>query len=119
MKTKSGICDGVLGVTAIDRVAGKTRIIAKIFPIRSAISTIAIRPTKPWNANSISDLEFRICLLADFFHPADNLVSQDERQLRVRQLAIDHVKVRTADGARADAHQQLSPARLWLWRIAQ
>src|SRR5262249_59109556 len=46
-------------------------------------------------------------------------MAEDERQLGIWQFAIDHVKIRAANSARADAHEQLSPARLWLCHIAQ
>src|SRR6266536_2086034 len=99
--------------------AGKTRAIAKVFPIGSAISTFAISPAKPWNANAISDREFQICLFTDLFHAANNLMARNQRQLRVRQFAIDYVKVSAANTAGTNAYEQLPPLRLWLWHIAQ
>src|SRR5213075_1267943 len=86
MKTESCISDGEFGVTAVDGVAGKTRAIAEVFPIGSAISTFAIGPTKPWNANAISDSELRIgdCglrieLVTNLFDVANNLVAGNQR----------------------------------------
>ena len=119
MKTESCISDGEFGVTAVDGVAGKTRAIAEVFPIGSAISAFAIGPTKPWNANAMADMEFRICSLTDLFHAANNLMARNQRQLRVRQFAIDYVKVSAANSAGTHAHEQLPSSRLWLWHIAQ
>src|SRR5690349_24580062 len=111
MKTESCIGAGERGVTAVDGVAGEARVIAEVFPVRLAISAVAICPTKPRNAHAVSNRELRICLLTDLFHTPDNLMSQDERQLRIQQFAIDYMKISAANSARIDAHEQLSPAR--------
>jgi hypothetical protein len=118
MKTVSRIGNGELGVTTVDRVTGEARIIAKIFSAGSAIRTIAIGPAKPRDSHAISDCEVRI-FFADFFDVSDNLVTKDQRQFWIGQFTIGHVKVSAANRAGADAHEQLSPARLRLWHIAQ
>src|SRR5437868_6064021 len=74
MKTKSRIGDGELGVTAVDRVAGETRVVAEILPTRSAIGTFVIGPTEPRDSNAIADLEFRICSFTDLLHVSDDLM---------------------------------------------
>jgi hypothetical protein len=61
----------------------------------------------------------RVTLFADFFNSSDNLVTENQRQFRTPQFAIDHVKVSPANRAGANPHQELSPARLRLWHIAQ
>ena len=58
MKTKSRIGDGELGVTAVDRVAGETRIITEVLPMRPAVGTFAICPPQPWDAYAIANVEF-------------------------------------------------------------
>src|SRR5215204_515366 len=60
MKTVSRIRDSELGVTAIDRVASKARVIAKILAAGSAIRAIAIGPAKPRDSYAVSDCEVRI-----------------------------------------------------------
>src|SRR5262245_61218225 len=55
MKTVSRIRDGELGITAINCVAGETRVIAKIFSAGSAIRAIAISPAKPRDSHTIAD----------------------------------------------------------------
>jgi hypothetical protein len=53
------------------------------------------------------------------FDATDDLVSENERQLRIRKLAVDNMKIGPANTARADANKELPPARLWFWNIAQ
>ena len=118
MKTVSRIRDGELGVTAIDGVTGEARVIAKILSAGSAIRAIAIGPAKPRDSHAISDCEVRI-FFADFFDLSDNLMTENQRQFRIGQFAIDNVKVSAANRAGADAHEQLSLAWLRLRHIAQ
>ena len=119
MKTVPSICNSEVGVTPGNSVTGKESIIAEVFPARSAISAVAIRPTKPRDTYTIADREVRRCVLADLFHSADDLVTQNQWQFRVRQFASHHMKVGAANRARVDAHEQLSPIRLWFWHGAQ
>src|SRR6266513_4557820 len=95
METVSRIRDGELGVTAIDGATGKAGIIAKILSAGSAIRAIAVGPAKPRDSHPISDCEVRISF-ADFFDSSDNLVTENQRQFRIGQFAIDHVKVSAA-----------------------
>jgi hypothetical protein len=118
METVSRIRDCELGVTAIDGVTGKAGVIAKILSAGSAIRAIPVGPAKPRDSHTISDCEVRI-FFADFFDSSDNLVTENQRQFRIGQFAIDDVKVSAANRAGADAHEQLSFARLRLWHIAQ
>src|SRR5437016_3185431 len=118
METESRIRDGKLGVTAIDGATGKAGIIAKILSAGSAIRAIAVGPAKPRDSHPISDCEVRISF-ADFFDSSDNLVTENQRQFRIGQFAIDHMKVSAANRAGANTDEQLSPARLRLWHITQ
>ena len=43
----------------------------------------------------------------------------NQGQLRIGQFAIDHVEVSAANSACTNAHQQLSPTRLWFWYVTQ
>ena len=119
MKAESRISDGELGVTAVDCVPGKTRVVAEILPVRSTINAFTVRPTQPRNAYAISDFELRIDSFADFLDTTDDLMPRDQRELRIWQFAIDHMKISATNSARIDAHEQLPRARLWPWHIAQ
>src|SRR6476646_3507244 len=133
METISRISHGELGVTAVNRVTGKARVIAKILSAGSAIRAITIRPAKPRDPYAISECECGSGLsaatvgmlrsfrhfTADFFDSSDNLVTENQWQLGIPQFAIDNVKVSPTNRACANPHQELSPARLRLWHIAQ
>jgi hypothetical protein len=118
METVSRIRDGELGVTAVDRVTGEARVIAKILSAGSAIRATAIGPAKPRDPHAFPDCEVQT-FFADFFDLSYNLVTENQRQFRIGQFTIDNVKVSAANRARADAYEQLSLAWLRLWRIAQ
>jgi hypothetical protein len=129
METISRIGNSELSITAIKRVTGKARVIAKILSAGPAIRAIAISPTKPWDSHAISDCEggsgFGFGTLrslphvTDFFDMSDNLVTENQRQFRIRQFAVNYVEVSATNTAGADSHEQLSPARLRLWQIAE
>jgi hypothetical protein len=80
MKTISSIGNNKLGIAAIDGVPGETRVIAQIFPVRSTVNAVAIRPPKPWNANTVANFKSRIDFFSDLFNAANYLVTWYERQ---------------------------------------
>src|SRR6266487_4725168 len=84
MKTESSIGGSEFRITTINGIAGKARLIAQIFPVRSTKSAFAIGPTKPGNANTVANLKFRIYFFSDLFHMANNLVTWYQRQFWVR-----------------------------------
>src|SRR5262245_22595431 len=100
------IGDGVLGISAVERVAGQARAIAEVFTSGPAIGAFATGPAEPRHADAVADSEaFDAVALA--FHDADDFVSWHERQLRIAQLAIDDVKISPAHAASAHAEQKL------------
>jgi hypothetical protein len=132
METVSRIRYGEVSVTTIDCVTGKARVIAKILSAGSAIRAIAVCPTKPWDSYTIADREGGSALGAatvgtlravphftDFFDSSDYLVTENQRELRIGQFAIDYVKVSTANRASADSHEQLTLTGLRFRHIAQ
>ena len=125
MKTKSRVRDNKLTVTAVDGVAGKARAVAKIFAVGPTINTFAVGPAEPRNADAITDFElqsadrgWRIGAFANLFDTTDNLVPQDQRQFRIRQFAIDDMKIGPANRARAHTNEQLPRPGLRLQHIA-
>ena len=117
-KTKSRVSDGEFRVTAVDGVAGETRTVAKVLPIRSTINAVAVGPAEPWNSDTLTNRKF-FCARSNCFDAPDNLVSGDQRQFRIRQFAIDNVQIGATNRARAHAHEQLSRLGVWLRDIAQ
>jgi len=126
MKTIARVSDSELGVAAVDVVTGEFPVIAKIFAIRSTISALAVRPAEPRDSDTVAGLEFRFLIfdfringIADFFDAPDDLVAENERKFRIRQFAIDDMKIGPANGAHVDANKKLSPARFRLAEIAE
>src|SRR5437762_12524608 len=97
----------LLGVPSIDVVPGEARAIAQVLAIGSAEGADAARAPQPRHADAVTLPETR-GPRTDGGHPADDLVTGDERQLRMRQLAVHHVQVGPADGAGADLQEHLA-----------
>src|SRR5690606_20441158 len=93
-------------------VAGEARLGAQVFRSCTTVPAMPARSPEPRNADSIADPVTRRTG-TDRFDAADDLVTGNERQHRIGQLAIDDVQIRAADGARLDAQQQLAFAGLW------
>src|SRR2546428_2395182 len=97
MKTKPRVRHGELRVTAVDRVAGELRVVAKILARRSTINAITIRPAEPRDSDTIAN--FKTASPARTFDASDDLVTENQRQLRIGQFAVDNVKIGAADRA--------------------
>jgi hypothetical protein len=103
--------DGVLGVTAVDLVAGEAGVRTEVLAARAAVRASAARPAEPRHAHAVARREALDALaLAD--DGADDLVAEDERQPGVGQLAVGHVQIRAADATGVDPDQHLIGARL-------
>ena len=90
-----------LRVAAVEVVAREAGRLAEVLAAREAVAADAVRPAEPRHAET-----------APVLCPADDLVAEDERELRVRQLAVDHVEVGAADAAGRHAQQDLARLRL-------
>src|ERR1700730_17640886 len=117
-KTKSCVGNGELGVTAVDVVAGEAGVVAKILSGRSTINGFAIRPAQPRNPDAVTDRKI-FDALASLLDAPDNLMSQNQRQLRVGQLAINNVQIGPANGAGVNPDKQLACLPLWFRHIVQ
>src|SRR5438093_3140662 len=102
--TVARISDAILRVAAVDRVAGEARVIAKILATGRAVMTTFIRPSEPRDAHALA---------ARVDHARD-LMARNERQLRLRELAVHDVKVGATHGTRFDPNQDLALFRLRL-----
>ena len=85
--------DGVFGEPAVPVVAGELRPVAEILEVGEAVAAVSVGPAEPRHADAPP--------LPDDL--GDDHVAEDERKLRVRQLAVDDVEIRAADRAGADA----------------
>ena len=91
----------MLGVAAVDVVAGEPGAVAKVLATTEAIATFAAGPTQPGNPDSIADSE----ALRPLPRPddtANDLVSRNKRQLRLRQLTIEDVEVGATNATGVD-----------------
>ena len=97
--------DRLLRIAAVDVVAGEARVVAEILLSGAAVAAFAVRPREPRNADARA-----FALALD--HGADDLVAEDERQLRVGELAVSDVQIGAANAAGVHAQAHLSGAEL-------
>src|SRR5207247_10392400 len=95
-KAEALVGDGVLGVAAVEVVAGEPGLVAEILAPARAVAAAAVRPSQPGDAQTAA------ARLLD----ADDLVARNERELRARPLSVDDVQVCAADPARQHADAQ-------------
>src|SRR5207248_1093022 len=95
---------GILGKAAVTVVARELRVLAEILEAGPTVAAVAVRPPEPRHADAPSV-------------PNDlrrDHVSEHERELRPRELAVDDVQVGAADGAGLDPEEKLARAGLRL-----
>jgi hypothetical protein len=63
--------------------------------------------TQPRNTDAAADPQ-RIDPFSDRIHDADDFVAGNKRQLRIREIAVDYVKIGAADRARFDHEPYLT-----------
>ena len=103
-KAKAGISHRELGVAAINCVTSEPREIAEILAVRPAVFALAASPAEPRNADAFADAK-TIDALADPLDMPDDLVSENQRQFRIRQFAIDDVEIGPTNRASAHANK--------------
>ena len=97
---------GVLGVAAVEVVAGEACVGAEVLAARPAEAAGAAGPPQPGNADPRAGVEARdVGAEGDDF--AHDLMAEHERELGVGQLAVDDVQVGAAHAARRDPQQHL------------
>jgi hypothetical protein len=101
------VCDGLFRVAAVDLVARVASIAAQILMVRAAEFARSAGVSKPRDSDAIARRE-RNDVVAYPFDPADDLVSRDDRDCRLRQITVDDVKVGPAHAARQHSHDYLS-----------
>uniref|UniRef100_A0A0U1PBP6 Uncharacterized protein n=1 Tax=Mizugakiibacter sediminis TaxID=1475481 RepID=A0A0U1PBP6_9GAMM len=101
----------VLGVAAVELIAGEARLLAQVLAAAAAVGANAAGPAQPRHADALAFAE-ALDARAARHHRADDLVAGDQLRLRLRQLAVDHVQIGAADRAGVHADQQLLRTRL-------
>ena len=103
--------DRALGEAAIDVVAREARSLAEVLAVRAAVAAFPVGPPQPRDPDAGAEREaFRPLPRLD--HLADDLVAEDERELRLVEVAVGDVEVGAADAAGDYAHGDLPPAGL-------
>ena len=109
-KAKAGVGDRVGGEAAVPRVAGEQRPVAQVLAVAAAIGAYAAGTAEPGHADARTDRRggYAGPMGRD---PPDDLVPGHDRQLGVRQIAVDHVEIGAAHPAGLDLDQDFSRAR--------
>src|SRR5206468_7138358 len=110
-EAKPRIGDRVLGVPAVDEVAGEARAITQVLATGAAVAAFTAGPAQPRDADALPPRE-PVHARADALDRADDLVAQDERQLGMRQLAVEHMQVGAAHATCLHGDKHLARAGL-------
>ena len=103
--------NGELGETAVEVVAREARPITEVLEPGRAVRAFAAGPAEPWDADTVAGCD-RLDRRSGLDHFTDDLVSGDERQLRLGELPVDDVEVGAAHAAGADANENVARPRL-------
>ncbi len=105
-EAKLMVCDNGFRVTSVQLIAREQCSIAKVLLPGLAVSALTAGRTKPRHSDARAD-ERAGNTFADGLHDPDDFMPRNQRQLRMRQLAIHDVKVGAADAARPDSQPHL------------
>ena len=106
-----GAHDRVLGVAAVEVVAGVARRGAEVLGAARAVGAYAARRAEPRDPDAIPGLEARH-VGTDRIHCSDHLVARNQRSAMRRQIGLDDVEVGAADAADVHANTELAGAGL-------
>src|SRR6185436_7365667 len=98
---------GALGIAAIDVIAGELRVLAQVLAARAAVTAGAVGAAEPGDAYPVTGRK-AVGARPRFEDRSDDLVPEDQRQLRLVQLSVEDVQVRAADAAHRDVDQDLA-----------
>ena len=104
-----------LGEAAVDVIPGEAGVVAQVLSTGDAVSADPARRTEPRHADACAPSEPS----AAVDNLADDLVSEDERQLRVLELAVEDMEVGTAHAAGAHAKENLSGRGRWVGDVSE
>lgn len=109
VKAVAAVGNGALRETAVYRVAGKTGIVAKIFPRRQAVAAMPARVANPGHAHPVSEDEPRHAH-AEPGDRADDFVTWNDRLFGMLELMVNQMKIGAAHAARVNIDQNLAGA---------
>ena len=112
------VADRILGVAAIDVVAGEAGAIAEVLAVTSAVAALSVRPAKPGNADAIAGRE-ALGARTERGDLADDLVAENERQLGAGQFTVDDVQIGATYTTGLDLDQHLARPGLGLRDVSE
>jgi hypothetical protein len=115
-KTVTGIRSATLGEAAVTLVAGVASAVAEVLALTLAIAAAPAATAEPRHADPVADGEL-LDALPMCENTSDDLVSGNERELRLLEFAIDDVQVGATDAAREHIEQQVVRSELRLRKI--
>ncbi len=98
------VCDGVLGIAAVDVAAGEAGVRAQVLAPAAAVLAHPVGPAQPRHPHALirgADLP------GARLHDANDLMAEDARRRVDRHLAVEQVQIRAADPAGLHLQQQL------------
>jgi hypothetical protein len=90
--------DGVLGKASVDLVPGIARLVTEVFPAVGAVPAVAATAAQPRHAHALAGSELRNAI-PEAGNFADDLVAGYQRQVGMREIAIEHMQIGAADAA--------------------
>ena len=98
------------GLTITRLALARTFVYTRPTVLGQAVAALAAGVSEPGDADATADLEARHAVTF-LDHRPDDLVTRPDRNLRLRQIAVDHVQVGAADTAGCDSDQDLPGSR--------
>src|SRR5712691_2625462 len=109
-KTKAFVGDAILGIAAIDVIAGEARVHAKVLESAAAEAAGLVDGAEPRNADALTGPK-PVCAVTGALDSPHDHVADHERQLGLAQLTAHDVEVGAANRADRDPDQDLTLTR--------
>lgn len=110
-KTVSLVGKRVIGITAVDLIAGEARAISQILTAGPAKPAGPAAMAQPWDADALADCQ-SLDPLALGGDDADDFVAGNQRQTGRGQFAVEGMQISPADAACANPDQHLIRRRI-------
>lgn len=104
-KNEIGASQGILGISAGNRVARERGMVAEILFAAAAVRTHAVGAADPGNTDAGSEGNFVACHFDDFTH---NLVTGNDLWMLRRKIAFHDVEISAADTTGSDAEKDVA-----------
>ncbi|CAB3772650.1 hypothetical protein LMG29739_06308 [Paraburkholderia solisilvae] len=116
MQAVIAFCEHALRVSAINRIAGKAWVIAKVLATRHAIATATTGAAEPWHAYPLAYADLANAG-TQCRNGADNFMAGNQRMLRMLQFAVDDMQISTAYAASPHVQENFPDARFGIRQV--